>query len=123
MNVQTEIGHVIDVLAGDEPDDLANLAVGIMSLQARKCPRVNFLAHRQLADVIERGTFCLAEKQARAVLIERVEFCFVHRLLDHEGATDIHTESASVDLGNTLAYEEDKFTKQRQFLSSWPILP
>ena len=29
MNVQTDIGHVINMLGGHEPDDLADLAFGI----------------------------------------------------------------------------------------------
>jgi hypothetical protein len=31
MDVQTDIGHIVKVLAGNQPNDLADLALGIMA--------------------------------------------------------------------------------------------
>src|SRR5262245_60154774 len=36
VDVQSDVGHVVEMLTRDEPNDFANLAVGIMASQARK---------------------------------------------------------------------------------------
>ena len=43
MDVQTDIGHVVKVLAGHQPDDLADLAFGIVLRHARKYFRADLL--------------------------------------------------------------------------------
>src|SRR5205807_5870187 len=43
MNVQTDVGYVVEMLACNEPNDLANLALRIITGHARKSLRINFL--------------------------------------------------------------------------------
>jgi hypothetical protein len=43
MDVQTDIGDVVKMLAGHEPDDLADLAFGIMAGQSSESVRINLL--------------------------------------------------------------------------------
>jgi len=42
MDVQTDVGHVVKMLARHQPDDLADLPLGIMEGHARKSVWVNF---------------------------------------------------------------------------------
>ena len=44
MDVETDIGHVVKMLAGDEPNDLADLAFGIMRDMRAKVSRLTFLS-------------------------------------------------------------------------------
>jgi hypothetical protein len=41
MDVQTDIGDIVKVLAGDQPDDLADLAFGIVAGHASKRARLD----------------------------------------------------------------------------------
>jgi len=41
MDVQTDVGHVVEVLAGDKPDDFADLPFGIIAGQASKSVRAH----------------------------------------------------------------------------------
>src|SRR5260370_6412484 len=116
MNVQTYVGHVVQMLAGNEPDDLADLTLGIMAGDARKSVGVNLLVLCQLRHVLEGGAFCVRKKSTRAVFIERVEFRLAHHLFDRERATDIHAETANVDLHHVLAGEQDSLRRQCQLL-------
>ena len=50
MDVQTDIRHVVKVLAGNKPDDLADLAFGIIAGHAGKSVRVNLFILCQLRD-------------------------------------------------------------------------
>ena len=42
MNVQTDVGHIVDVLASHKPDNLANLAFGIIAGYPGKSGRTEF---------------------------------------------------------------------------------
>jgi hypothetical protein len=53
MNVQTDVGHVVDVLGGDKPDNLADLAFRIMAGHAGKSLRIHFLVFGQLRDIVQ----------------------------------------------------------------------
>jgi hypothetical protein len=48
MDVQTDVRHVVQVLAGNKPDDLADLAFGIIAGHASKSERVYLLILGQL---------------------------------------------------------------------------
>ncbi len=52
MNVQPDIGHIVKMLAGDKPDDLADRAFRIISGQASKSFRVNLFIFCQLRHII-----------------------------------------------------------------------
>jgi hypothetical protein len=43
MDVQTDIGHIVKMLAANKPDDFANLTFGIIAGQARIGLRVDLL--------------------------------------------------------------------------------
>ena len=43
MDIQADVGHVVKVLAGHQPDDLADLAFGIVSRHSGKCFRADLL--------------------------------------------------------------------------------
>src|SRR5260370_27961218 len=116
MNVQTYVGYYVQLIAGNEPDDLADLTLGIMAGDARKSVGVNLLVLCQLRHVVEGGAFRVRKKSTRAVFIERVEFRLAHHLFDCERATDIHAETANVDLRHVLAGEQDSLPRQCQLL-------
>ena len=92
MDVQTDIGHVVNVLAGNNPDDLADIAVGIIAGHASKSVRVNLFIPCQLCHVVQRWALCICKASARTVLLQRIEFSFIHRRFDHDRAGDIHAE-------------------------------
>src|SRR5215470_7811358 len=56
MDVQADIGHVVKVLAGHKPDDLADLAFRIMAGHASKSVRVNLLILGQLRHIVQCRT-------------------------------------------------------------------
>ena len=43
MDVQTDVGHVVQMLAGNQPDDLADFAFGVVVGHAREGRGVHFL--------------------------------------------------------------------------------
>jgi hypothetical protein len=53
MDVQADVGHVVKVLAGDQPDDLADFALGIMARHAGEGVRVDLLVLPKLRRVVE----------------------------------------------------------------------
>jgi hypothetical protein len=55
MDVQTDIGHIVKMLAANEPDDFANLTFGIIAGQARKGLRVDLLILCQLRHIVQRS--------------------------------------------------------------------
>ena len=69
MDVQTDISHVVKVLAGNKPDDLANLAFGIIARQARESVRADCFILCQLRHIIQCCTFCFREKSVGAILL------------------------------------------------------
>jgi len=57
MDVQADVGHVVKMFAGDEPDDFANFALGKIFCQLRECFRTDFFLPGQFSGVIQRGPF------------------------------------------------------------------
>ena len=51
--IQADVGHVVDVLARDEPDDLTDLAFGVMLGHAGKRIEVDLLLFGELRDIVE----------------------------------------------------------------------
>ena len=51
VDVQSNIRHVVSMFAGDEPDDLADRALGIMARHAGKSVRVHLLVPGQLGPI------------------------------------------------------------------------
>jgi hypothetical protein len=79
MDVQADIGQVVHMLTGDEPDDLADRALGIMSGHAGKRARIpNFLS-RQFRHVVQHGAFRIGKQRAGFVLSQ-------HNLAEAEGS-------------------------------------
>src|SRR5262245_10652253 len=67
MNVQADIGHVVQVFAGHKPDDLADRAFGVMSAHADEGVRVDLFVSCQLRHIVECGAVRIREKRARPV--------------------------------------------------------
>ena len=59
--------------------------------------------------------FCIGKKGARVVLLQRVEFHFIHRRFDRHRAADIDAERTDVDARYLLTDEEDSLSRQQQF--------
>src|SRR5437588_139260 len=87
-----------------------------MAGHARKSVRLNFFVPRQLSYVVQHRAFCVSKLSAGAVLIERVEFRFLHHRFDGEGAADIDAEKAEVEARHLLADEQDSLWRQGQLL-------
>jgi hypothetical protein len=51
MNIQTEIGHIIDVLGGHEPNNLADFSFGIMSREPIESTLTNLLFSGRLRHI------------------------------------------------------------------------
>jgi len=71
MNVQTDVGQVVKVLAGNHPDDLANLPLGIMGGQTSKRVRFDFFIGCQFCHIIQQRAFYLRKQTAGPVLLQR----------------------------------------------------
>src|SRR5262245_64714569 len=55
MNVQADIGHVVQVFACHKPDDLADRAFGVMSAHAGEGVRVDLFVSCQLRQIVQCG--------------------------------------------------------------------
>jgi hypothetical protein len=62
MDVESDVGDVVEVLAGNEPDDLADLAFGIEAGEAGKGCGVDFFVAGELGDVVKGGAVGVGEK-------------------------------------------------------------
>src|ERR1700684_792058 len=91
---QAEGGQVVDVFAGDEPDELADGMFGVEAGHMGEGAGLDLLVCRELSDIVEHSAFGIGEEWAVAVPIKGVELGFVDRCLDREGAADIHAEEA-----------------------------
>src|SRR5262249_35932751 len=72
-DVEADVREVVDVLARDQPDDVADLPLRVVSLQSLERLGRHLLVLRQLGRVVERRALGLREEWARLVLGERVE--------------------------------------------------
>ena len=57
MDVQADVGDVVDVFAGHQPDDFADGALGVVAAQNRECFRIYLFVARQLGDVVKARVF------------------------------------------------------------------
>src|SRR4029453_18534242 len=78
MDVQTDVGHIVKMFTDTHADDLTDLPLGIMARQASKSLRVNLFILCQLGHIIECCPFCVGKKRVRAILLQPVEFGFIH---------------------------------------------
>jgi len=65
MDVQTDIGQVVKMLAGDQPDDLADRALGIMAGQAMGCRNVSMAQ-----------PYCISQTGLTSTLAKRADGIF-----------------------------------------------
>jgi hypothetical protein len=73
MDVPTNVGDVVKVLAGNHPDDLANLPFGIMRRQMRdNAPSITL---RLGAKWREPSLFCLAPQCYTSGAVSTDKFC------------------------------------------------
>ena len=114
VDVQTNIGHVVKVLASNQPDDLADLALGIMAEQTSKSVRGNLFGLCQLCHIVQRCTFFIGKKRARAILLQRIEFGLIHGRFDRERPANIHAEKTDVDARHLFAYEQGSLGRKRR---------
>src|SRR5262249_7668364 len=63
VDVQTDVGHVVKMLAGDQPDDLTDLTFGVMARQASKSIRVNLFILCELCRIIECRPFWVVKRE------------------------------------------------------------
>ena len=105
MDVQTNIGHVIKVLARNKPDDLADLAFGIMVGHACKGVRVNLFPFREVRRIVQRCALCIGEERVRVVLVQCIKLGLIHRRFDCERPSDIDAEKADVDASHLMSDE------------------
>jgi len=56
------VGDVVDVLAGDAPDDLADVALGPEASEAGEGRGVDFFIAGELGDVVEGGAVGVGEE-------------------------------------------------------------
>src|SRR5882724_6360794 len=114
MDVQTDVGHVVEMLAGDQPDDFADLAFGIIAGHAGKSLRVGLLVSGQLGYIVQCCALSIDKKSARAVLLQRIEFGFIHRRFDRERSTDVDAEKTDVDTRHLFTNEQGGLCRQHQ---------
>src|SRR5215475_6482770 len=117
MDVQADVGHVVYVLAGDEPDDFTDLAFGVMPGHAGKRIGADLLLFAELRDIVESGALGVGEQRAIAVLLERIEFGLVYRCFDGERTTDIDAKETNVGAGYLFPNEHDGLRRQLQLFT------
>ena len=64
MDAQADIAQVVHMLAGDEPDDLADSVLGIMSGHAGKRARIHRFLSRQFRHVVQHCAFRIGKQRA-----------------------------------------------------------
>ena len=78
VDIQTYVRDVVEVLARNEPNYLADLALGIVAGQASERVWVDLSVSRQLCDVVQRRAFGVVEEWARPVLLQGAKLRLVH---------------------------------------------
>lgn len=116
VDVEANIGHVVDMLAGDQPDNLADLTLGVIAGQTGKSLRVNPLVPGQLGDIVQCCAFRVGEEGMGAVLGQGVELGLVHGALDCEVSANVDAEEADVDMRYLLADQHDGLCRQQKLL-------
>lgn len=112
VDVEADVGDVVEVFAGDEPDDFTDFALGKVAGEIAKGGFVHFFVGGQLGGVVEGGALGVGEERAGAIVVEGVEFGFVHVGFDREGTADVQAKVTDVDAGDLLADEESRFVGQ-----------
>jgi hypothetical protein len=102
------------MFAGNEPDDLADRAFGIMAGHASKSVWVNLFIFGQLCHIVQCCAFCIGKKRARAVLLQRIEFGFTHRCFDRGPSADIDAEKTHVDTRHLFTDKQGGLWRQQQ---------
>src|SRR5271165_7090238 len=74
MNVEAEVGEVVEVFAGHEPDDFADGAFGVEAGHAGEGAGLDLLVSGEFGDIVERGAFGVGEQRTVAIPVERIEF-------------------------------------------------
>src|ERR1700730_3214250 len=114
MDVQADIGHVVEVLTGNKPDDLADLAFGVIAGDVRKAVRVNLFVLCQRRHIVQSCALRIGKKSARAVLLQGIELGFIHRRFDRERPANIYAEPTDVDTRHLLTNEQGSLWRQQQ---------
>src|SRR5215471_6584273 len=123
MNVQADIGHVVQVFARHKPDDLADGAFGVMFAHAGEGVRVDFFVPCQFRHIVECGAVRIREKRARPVFFQRIEFGLIHRSFDGERPANVDAEKADVDASYLFPDEHNSLAWQLQLLVKLADLP
>jgi hypothetical protein len=63
MDVQTDVSHVVKMLASNKADDLTNRAFGIISRHASKSVGANLRVPCQLRHMVQCCTLCISRKR------------------------------------------------------------
>ena len=114
MDVQPDIGHVVEMLAGDKPNDLADFAFGIVAAKAGESFRADLFLFRELRHVVERGAVRVGKERARVVFVQRIKLGFIHRRFDWERPGDIDAEKTGVDSRDLMSDEQDHLRRQQK---------
>ena len=114
MDVQTDIGHVVNVFAGDKPDDLTDFAFRPMTRQPCERVGIDLFRRRQFRRIVQRRAFRFGKERTRPVILQRIELRFVHGRLDHDRPANVHTEQADVEPRDLLANEHHHLWRQRE---------
>src|SRR6266566_5669506 len=67
-DVEAVVGQVVEVLACNEPDDVADLALTVVAGKSCECIHVDLLLGREFGRVVQRGALGIGEQWARPVL-------------------------------------------------------
>src|SRR5262245_23940350 len=112
MDVQADIGHVVQVFASDKPDDLADRTRGIMSAHAGESVRVDLFVFCQLRHIVQCGAFRIRKKRTGPVFIQRIELGLVHGRFYGERPANVHAEQADVDARYLFPDQQNSFPWQ-----------
>src|SRR5262249_58192172 len=67
-DVETDVGHVVEVFARDEPHDVAYLTLAVAARQSRECLRLDSTVAGELCRVVQGGALSVREQRACPVL-------------------------------------------------------
>src|SRR5207249_7502567 len=61
VNIEANVGHVVDVLRGHQPDDFAGLALGIIAAHTRKRVRAHAFCFCEFGYIVQRRALCIGK--------------------------------------------------------------
>jgi hypothetical protein len=114
MDVQTDIGHIVKMFAGNEPDDLADRTFGIMAGHASKSVWVNLFIFGQLRHIVQCCAFCIVKSGLVPYCSSASNLASLIDALIVGPSADIDAEKTHVDTRHLFTDKQGGLRRQQQ---------